>query len=218
MKTAVVNAATLLVAIGAAAVANAVVHVHPRAEIPQPRVVVSTVSDWQRLAHVGSVIGRADAEVRIVEFADFQCPACAAISQRLDTLMARHWGRIAIVYRNFPLQALHPKAFAAAIAAACAGAQGRFAAYHDALFRDQGSLEFTSWHAVARGIGIPDLARFDACVSERRTAPVVERDIEAGERAGVPGTPTFIFGGRLVAGYSAMDSLETWVDQTLLSR
>lgn len=91
-------------------------------------------------AATGHPLGPPDAPVRMVVFSDFQCPFCAAAVEEIDRLSHESDGRITVVFRHFPIESIHPHAFAAAVAAECAGEQGRFRAYHDALLpRSPGS-------------------------------------------------------------------------------
>ena len=126
-----------------------------------------------------------------VVYADFECPFCAALEERLHVLPLR------VAFRHFPVRGSHPRAFAAACAAEAAGRQDAFWPMHDALFADQGRLEDPHlWERAAR-LGL-DVARFDA---DRRSEPVQQRiaaDWKAGVRAGVATTPTlFVDGDRL---------------------
>jgi protein-disulfide isomerase len=129
----------------------------------------------------------------IIEYGDFECPYCAALSPRLSGLELRH------VFRHFPVRSSHPRAWAAACAAEAAGLQGRFWEMHDLLFADQGRIEDPHLWERARRLGL-DLERFEA---DRRSDAVgdrVRRDFRSGVRAGVVTTPTVFAGGRMYAG------------------
>ncbi len=125
----------------------------------------------------------ADGAALVIEYADFECPFCAALHERLADLPVR------IVFRHFPVRSSHPRAWAAACAAEAAGLQGRFWELHDSLFADQGRLEDPHLWDRARALGL-DLERFDA---DRRSEAVlmrVRRDFRSGVRGGVVTTPT----------------------------
>jgi protein-disulfide isomerase len=129
----------------------------------------------------------------VIEYADFECPFCAALHGRLKDRALR------VVFRHFPVSASHPRARAVARAAEAAGLQGRFWEMHDALFADQGRLEDPHLWARASALGL-DLERFDR---DRRSDGVderVRRDFQTGVRAGVATTPTLFAGGRMYAG------------------
>ncbi len=129
----------------------------------------------------------------VIEYADFECPHCAALSARLAGLPVRR------VFRHFPVRSSHPRAWAAACAAEAAGRQGRFWEMHDLLFADPARLQDPHLWERARTLGL-DLDRFDR---ERREAAVlarVKRDFTSGIRAGVVTTPTLFAHGRMHVG------------------
>lgn len=176
---------------------------------------VREVEGWHEVASSGSVMGTDEALVRIVEFSDFQCPYCAQVQPELRQLRARHSGRVAIVYRHFPLVAIHPYARGAALAAECAGAQRKFEAYHDVLYGQQDSIGIKSWEDFAAAVQVPDLAEFRACVQEERFRDRVEDDVAAGRAVGVTGTPTFIVNGQMVSGAASLSEVSRWVQLAL---
>ncbi len=119
----------------------------------------------------------------LIEYADFECPFCAALHGRLAGWPAR------LVFRHFPVRSSHPRAWAAACAAQAAGRQGRFWEMHDSLFADQGRLDDPHLWERAQDLGL-ELERFEA---DRRSDAVLERvrrDFHSGVRAGVVTTPT----------------------------
>jgi protein-disulfide isomerase len=121
------------------------------------------------------------------------------------------------VYRHYPLER-NPHAFTAAVAAECAGEQGRFEAYHNALFAQQDSIGKRPWNEYAREAMVPDTAAFRQCLREERFADKVRSDIVAGERAGVVATPAFIFDGKMVDGTVGAAQIEKWVAEQLSGR
>jgi protein-disulfide isomerase len=144
------------------------------------------------LAADDHVHGAADAPL-VIEYGDFECPYCAALSQKLTTLAVRH------AFRYFPVSSSHPRAWPAACAAEAAGRQGRFWEMHDLLYADQGRLEDPHLWDRARALGL-DLERFDV---DRRSEDViarVRRDFQSGVRAGVVTTPTVFAGGQMHTG------------------
>jgi protein-disulfide isomerase len=136
--------------------------------------------------------GPPDAPV-VIEYADFECPFCAALSARLADLPLRR------IYRHFPVRSSHPHAWPAACAAEAAGLQGRFWEMHDLLFAEQGRLDDPHLWERATTLGL-DLERFDA---DRRSDAVrerVRRDFRSGVRAGVVTTPTVFKDGLRIVG------------------
>src|SRR6185312_1235273 len=134
------------------------------AEHPSAASEPREVGDWRQLAHTGQRMGAADAKVTIVEFSDFQCPFCARLEQRLHALLARDPSAFTLVYRHYPL-AQHTHAREAALASECAGAKGRFAAFHDALFANQDSIGTASWGWFARIAGDVDSTALKRCMA-----------------------------------------------------
>ena len=129
----------------------------------------------------------------VLEYGDFECPYCAALSARLAERPVRH------AFRHFPVRSSHPRAWPAACAAEAAGRQGRFWEMYDLLFADQGRLEDPHLWRRAEQLGL-DLDRFEA---DRRSAAVgarVRSDFRSGVRAGVVTTPTVFADGRMYAG------------------
>jgi protein-disulfide isomerase len=129
----------------------------------------------------------------LIEYADFECPYCAALSVRLQGLRLRR------VFRHFPVRSSHPRAWAAACAAEAASLQGCFWEMHDSLFADQGRLEDPHLWDRARALEL-DLERFEL---DRRSDAVqarVRADFDSGVRAGVVTTPTVFASGEKHAG------------------
>jgi protein-disulfide isomerase len=128
-----------------------------------------------------------------IEYADFECPYCAALSARLAEASIRR------VFRHFPVRSSHPRAWAAACAAEAAGSQGHFWEMHDLLFADQGRLEDPHLWERARRLGL-DVERFDRDRRGDEVIARVRRDFESGVRAGVVTTPTVFASGRMHSG------------------
>jgi protein-disulfide isomerase len=141
-------------------------------------------------------LGRAEAPVTIVEFSDYQCPFCQRFAATtLPALKAAYVdsGRVRYVFRDHPLDQLHPQARKAAEAAHCAGEQGKYWEMHDALFANQRAMAPAQLAEHARAIGA-DAAAFSSCLESGRHAARVERDLADGAAAGVRGTPYFVIG------------------------
>ncbi len=151
--------------------------------------------------------GDPNAAVAIVEFSDFQCPYCVQAFRDLRDL-TRQRPEVSLVFRHFPLDSscnrnvkrtVHPDACLAACAAECAGRQGRFWEYHDALFENHEHLERDSLFRYAREMAL-DVPAFRACLDHPDTRARVDQDVEAATRAGVTSTPTLFINGRTVEG------------------
>ncbi len=159
--------------------------------------------------------GPEDAAVTIIEFSDFQCPYCGRFFQQtLPQLMAQYGDRVRFVYRDFPLDQIHPNARNAAIAAECADDQGKFWEYHDVLFSNQQALGVADLKRYAEQLGL-DVAAFSQCLDSQKYNDEVNADLRDGLQAGVTGTPTFFINGRRVVGAQPLQTFQTLIDQAL---
>jgi protein-disulfide isomerase len=172
------------------------------------------VKDWRRYTTAGQVMGSSTAKLRVVEFADFQCPYCARLRSRLEDLRRDSDGRVAVVFRHFPLEN-HPHAFEAAVAAECAARGGRFEEFHDVLFEHQDSIGKKSWARFAAEAGVSDTAAFNRCRQSPEAQQRVRQDAHAAQELRLTGTPTLLIGGRMVAGLPKDGELEQLVRDAL---
>jgi protein-disulfide isomerase len=141
----------------------------------------------------GRVRGRADAPITLIEYSDFTCGYCLKFfKETLPRLQAKYvdTGKVKFVYRDYP-RADRGVGVEAAVAARCAGAQGRYWAMHDRLFSEGGRLDATAFKGYAKSIGL-DLAAFGKCFDERRHLESIFEDRQEANRWGFHGTPGFI--------------------------
>ncbi len=162
----------------------------------------------------GYVIGSDSAPVEIVEYADFQCPACANFDQvQWPDVKARliDTGKLRLRYRDYPLDEIHPQARLAAHAAACADDQGRFWQMKNQLYSRQNDWAFargsTPYDAMSEMVGAigGDVAAWQACMEAGSHAARIEASHAEALRVGAPSTPTFLIGGRLYPGMNSDD-------------
>jgi protein-disulfide isomerase len=156
--------------------------------------------------------GDVNAPVTIVEFTDFQCPACAAMHPVLEEILKSYGNKVRFVVRDFPLNQ-HEFARKAAEAADAANAQGKFFEYTDILFKNQKALDVPSLKKYATELGL-DRARFDAALDRGVYAAEVKKDIEDGEMYGVGSTPTIFINGVQLKTLSA-EGLREAIDRAL---
>jgi protein-disulfide isomerase len=175
-------------------------------EPPQPVQNISVDDDPAR--------GAANAPVTIVEFTDFQCPACAAMHPVLDEVLRSYGDKVRFVVRDFPLNQ-HENARKAAEAANAANAQGKFFEYIAVLFQHQKALDVASLKKYASDLGL-DRAKFDAALDRGVYAAEVKHDIDDGEIYGVGSTPTIFINGVQLRTLSA-DGLREAIDQAAKS-
>ena len=139
------------------------------------------------------VQGGASAPITVVEFTDFQCPACAAMHPVLEEVLKSYGNKVRFVVRDFPLSQ-HEFARKAAEAANAAQAQGKFFEYITLLFKNQKALDVPSLKKYATEVGL-NRARFDAALDRGVYAAEIKKDIEDGEMYGVGSTPTIFVNG-----------------------
>lgn len=171
------------------------------------------VSDWRRYLSSGRVIGDSQNDVPVVEFADFQCPACRAAEVALDRIRSVHPHLFFIVFRHYPLSSIHPEAIGAAVASECAAAQGRFNAMHALFFQRQDSLGLITWSGWAHRAGVRNIAAFEQCVRRPEALTAIQSDTLAGRQLGVHATPTFLVHGLRITGIPS----EAWFDSLLVA-
>jgi protein-disulfide isomerase len=157
--------------------------------------------------------GPENAPIEIVEFSDFQCPYCLAANPTVKRVLETYGDRVRFVYRNYPLPN-HPQARPAAEAAQCANAQGRFWLYHDRLFANPSKLTEGDLKRTAAELGL-DTARFNACFDSHQFKDVIDADVQAGQDAGVSGTPAFFINGRELTGAQPFEQFQRIIDEEL---
>jgi protein-disulfide isomerase len=209
MKERIDSAATIILTLCALVVTGLLLHRH-FADPPEVVTAAPQVENWRDYAAEGHRRGPEGAPVTIVVFSDFQCPACRVFSGYLPELFEEFEGRLAVVYRHYPLPT-HAHAVPAARAAECAAAQGAFDPFHDAVFAWQDSLGTWPWARFAAEARVSDAAGLERCVEEEVPLPALQRDTLAARRLGVTGTPTLLVNGRRFHGVPPLEVLRAQV-------
>src|ERR1700680_2352075 len=163
------------------------------------------------------VLGPADAPVTLVEYGDYQGPACGAAHPMVKVILKRRGAKLRFVFRNMPLSEIHPYAELAAEAAEAAAAQGKFWEMHDALYEHQDELGPDLVMTLAKRLRL-DMSRFEEDLVSRRFRDRVKRDFMGGGRSGVNGTPTFFIDGVRYDGTLDEQSLEAVLRQIIAQR
>jgi protein-disulfide isomerase len=162
-------------------------------------------------------IGPADAPVTIIEFSDYQCPFCQSWYQQVfEQLLASYPGQIRFVYRDLPLP-MHPEALPAAEAADCAGEQGAYWEYHDALFNQQHGLGHDAYEEYAADLGL-DAQAFADCLDSQRYQAEVQADASDAAKVGIDGTPAFVINGRVLIGAQPFAQFQALIDEELAAQ
>ncbi|MEK6945441.1 MAG: DsbA family protein [Nanoarchaeota archaeon] len=180
---------------------------------PTPSAVKVSIDD-------DAMTGKKDAKVTIVEFSDYQCPFCGRFwTDTLPQIQKNYidTGKVRLVFRDFPLNSIHPFAQKAAEAAECAGEQGGDSAYfkmHDKMFANQGALDVASLKKYAQESGL-DATKFATCLDSGAMTAEVQKDSTEGQNYGVQGTPAFFVDGRLISGAQPFAAFQSAIDAAL---
>lgn len=158
--------------------------------------------------------GAANAVVTIVEFSDFECPYCGGIYPTLRTVEEYYKDTVRVVYRQFPLNNIHPRAQKAAEASLCANDQGKFWQLHDAMFTDQQRLTVEDLKSKAAALAM-NAETFATCLDSGKHAAAIRDSIVEGSKAGVDGTPALFINGRFLAGNQPYGEIEKVIEDEL---
>lgn len=163
-------------------------------------------------------VGGINASVTVVEFSDFQCPACRAGEPTVKQLITLYGDKIKFVYKNFPLP-MHQYGEIAAEAGECANEQGKFWEYHDKLFDNQAEWAMQGQSKLkdyAKDLGL-DTGKFNTCLDTGAMKAKVAEDTAEGERVGMQGTPTFFINGEKFEGTQPLYAFRAAIDKYLTS-
>jgi protein-disulfide isomerase len=191
------------------------------AKTPKSGSPVSEVADTTHAGPAqGYFLGKVDAPVKILEYADFECPSCgdfATVTEPDVRTRIIDAGLANLTYYDFPLQ-MHRNTLAASNAAACADEQGKFWPMHDRIFQGQ-----TEWNGEATDAPKPffkryagevglDVAKWESCYDARKYQPRINANLADGLRRGVNSTPTFVMGNKMYPGKQSYDEMKRLVD------
>jgi protein-disulfide isomerase len=158
--------------------------------------------------------GSVNAPITIVEYGDFECPYTGAAYPVIKELMRKFDGKIYFVYRNFPLNQIHPYAQHAAEAAEAAAAQDKFWQMHDSLFEHQKALDDHHLLEYAQKVGL-NIDRFKKEMSGHIYAHQINKSLKSGIDSGVEGTPTFFINGERYEESWDLDTLSSFLKKSL---
>ncbi|GAC1391703.1 MAG: thioredoxin domain-containing protein [Candidatus Saccharimonadales bacterium] len=158
-----------------------------------------STSNVQPSSHIQ---GTGSKNVTLIEYGDYECPACAAYYPLLKQMVEKNKNDITFQFRNFPLYQIHQNAFAGARAAEAAGIQNKYFEMHDLLYENQQSWVSSSnpstfFDMYAQQLGL-DINKFKQDEASDQTNNVINADIKAGVASGTDSTPTFILDGKKI--------------------
>ncbi len=175
------------------------------------------VEQSRLLREGGPSTGYSDAQITVVEFGDFQCPACGAVHPIMKQLRQEYTdASIRFVFRHFPLPQ-HQYAALAAQAAETAHAQGKFWEYHDMLFENQQSLNREDLEHYAQTVGL-DVEAFKKALDENTYKDTVQQDVSTGRSVGIQGTPTIFINGVPYEGQYTLEGFQAVINSALQNK
>ena len=172
----------------------------------------------------GYLLGKPDAPVQVIEFADFECPACGQFATLAEPDIRKRLiepGTISYRFYDYPLP-MHKNTWPASNAAACADEQGKFWEMHDQLFdaQDQWNGSATSrpksiFQGYAKALGL-DVSKWEACYDAKKYEPRIRANEQMAVKRGASQTPTFVIGNKMVGGAISYDHFKSLVDSALV--
>ncbi len=163
------------------------------------KVITSDSKNTQIPDHI---FGTTSKKLVMIEYGDFQCPACGNLYPLLHPLKEKYKDQLTFIFRNFPLTSIHPNALAASTAAEAAGLQDKWWEYHDFLYENQddwssaGTDKRTDiFVAYAKDLGL-DTAKFKKNLENEKISNKIDRDQALGKKIGATSTPTLVLNGK----------------------
>ncbi|MBI3494467.1 thioredoxin domain-containing protein [Candidatus Saccharibacteria bacterium] len=163
------------------------------------KVVTSDSKNTQIPDHI---FGTTSKKVVMIEYGDFQCPACGNLYPSLHPLKEKYKDQLTFIFRNFPLTSIHPNALAASTAAEAAGLQDKWWEYHDKLYENQDAWSSADtdkrtdiFVAYAKDLGL-DTAQFKKDLENTKISDKIDRDQALGKKIGATSTPTLVLDGK----------------------
>ncbi|MGZ3712264.1 MAG: DsbA family protein [Bdellovibrionota bacterium] len=158
--------------------------------------------------------GNADAPIKVIEFADFQCYYCGQARERLAELKKTYGKKLQITFKHYPLPS-HTEARPAAEASMCINEQGsdKFWKYYDVLFDNQKQWTEEDFKEYAKKVGA-DVAKFDECFKAKKYAAHIDKSVAEGQKLGVNSTPSFFVNSQLIKGAQPIAEFKEVIEQT----
>lgn len=173
-------------------------------------------SDWTE--------GNPNAKVTLIEYGDFECPACGAYFPLVQQIIANYSSTVLFAFRNFPLYSIHPDAGIAAQAAEAAGLQGKYWPMHDLLYTDQTTwvdsaassvvAEFFNGYASQLGLNV---TQFDTDINSAKVLNKIQNDVTTGNNAQIDHTPTFFINNTQIPNPTSLADFETALNAAIAS-
>lgn len=175
--------------------------------------------DTSQNSGTNHLLGNNTTGVTLVEFGDYQCPACYQYYPLVKQLQEKYNDQIAFQFRNFPLVQIHPNAMLAARAAEAAGMQGKFWEMHDLLYTNQNSWSSQSnptniFVGYAQQLGL-DTNKFTEDMNSAAVLAMINADVSAAQALGATGTPTFVLNGKKIESPQTLEEFSKVIDAAI---
>lgn len=211
----------LLIVIGITIILIAIIALPSIVNASNPVVDITPIQSRTIPNANGAAMGNPNAPVKIIEYSDFQCPACQVFFFRVEPQFIEDYITTGIVYFEYRSMGLYigQESFDSAIAAYCAGDQNKFWEYHDILFtnltgENVGAFSPKRLQAFGKTIGL-DMNVFKDCLSTLKYQERVNQDQNEGVKAGVKVTPTFLINGKIVEGALPIEEFSKEINAAL---
>ncbi len=186
--------------------------------IEPPKPSFSTIEpgsiDRPTVTFVNPSRGASSPKVTIIEYGDFQCEACKTLNSSIEIVLKTFPNDVRHVWKNLPNESAHEYATLAAIAAHCAGEQGKFWEYHDMLFDRQVFLSENEFASIALELGL-DRDAWLSCYQHSETLPIIKKDYEEALGLGLIATPTIFINDTYYVGAISTEELISYVQDAL---
>ena len=165
------------------------------------------------------VVGKTDSNVTLIEYGDFQCPACRAYIPIVEQIKAEYSDEISFQFRHFPLVSIHPNAFIAGRAAEAAALQDKFYEMHDILYEQQDLWSSATdptdaFVRYADELGI-DGAKLREDMQTALVGDKINADTSEAQKLGATGTPSFVLNGELIETPRSFDEFKVILDEAI---
>ncbi|MFA5131977.1 MAG: thioredoxin domain-containing protein [Candidatus Paceibacterota bacterium] len=167
------------------------------------------------ISETDHVRGAQDGKVTLVEFGDFQCPACSAYEKLVQTMLIQNPATLKVVFRHFPLMQIHQNALLSAKASEAAGIQGKFWEMHDILYAKQtewstglNARDFIMTYATTLGL---DIKKFSDDMNSKAVEEKIFAEYQEGIKLGIQGTPTFFINGKMIESPQTVEAFDALI-------
>lgn len=179
----------------------------------------NTSGDSSQQAGSTNITGNTDSKVALVEYGDYQCPACYQYFPVVNQVVEKYKDKISFQFRNFPLVQIHKNAMVAARAAEAAALQGKFWEMHDLLYQNQNSwAQQTSpvpfFEQYAESLGL-DIAKFKTDMNSTEVSDTINADVKSAQALGATGTPVFVINGKRIESPNDLAGFSKLLDEAL---